>query len=165
MRTMTKCFLAAVLTATALLGLVFAQTAAAQIWSNIASSCVLDSSTAAKADVNSGFGTVGFKGAKLGRIRLTCPFSGSSSAEPARMTPLASRSASMTTTAGARPVECERRFCARTWTHMKEGVTSSTSTRIPASSSPSREPAHAGHVGVPETCTTAPVITGCSWSS
>ena len=76
MRTMTKCFLAAVLTATALLSPVFAQTAAAQIWSNIASSCVLDSSTAAKADVNSGFGTVGFKGAKLGRIRLTCPISG-----------------------------------------------------------------------------------------
>ena len=45
-------------------------------WSNIASSCVLDSASVAKADVNSGFGTVGFKGTKLGRIRLTCPISG-----------------------------------------------------------------------------------------
>jgi hypothetical protein len=53
-----------------------AGTASAQIWSSIASGCVLDSSTAAKAEVNSGFGTVSFKGTKLGRIRLTCPISG-----------------------------------------------------------------------------------------
>jgi hypothetical protein len=76
MRTTTKCFLAAVLTAAALFSPAVAQTANAQIWSNIASSCVLDSASTAKADVNSGFGTVGFKGTKLGRIRLTCPISG-----------------------------------------------------------------------------------------
>ena len=76
MRTITTCFLAAVLTAAALFSPTFADTAAAQIWSNIASSCALDSASAAKADVNSGFGTVSFKGTKLGRIRLTCPISG-----------------------------------------------------------------------------------------
>jgi hypothetical protein len=76
MRTMTKCFLAAVLTVTALFSPVLAQTASAQIWSSIASGCVLDSATAAKADVNSGFGTVSFKGTKLGHIRLTCPITG-----------------------------------------------------------------------------------------
>jgi hypothetical protein len=76
MRTMTKCFLAALLTVTALLSPMSARTAAAQIWTKVASGCVLDSATAAKADVNSGFGTVGFKGTKLGRVRLTCPISG-----------------------------------------------------------------------------------------
>lgn len=76
MRTMTKCFLAAALTVTALFSPVLEGTASAQIWSSIASSCVLDSASVAKADVNSGFGTVGFKGTKLGRIRLTCPISG-----------------------------------------------------------------------------------------
>jgi hypothetical protein len=73
---MTKCFVAAVLTVAVLCNPAFAHSAAAQIWSNIASSCVLDSSSTAKADVNSGFGTVSFKGAKLGRIRLTCPING-----------------------------------------------------------------------------------------
>jgi len=73
---MTKCLLAATLTVATLFSPAFAQRASAQIWSNIASSCVLDSASAAKADVNSSFGTVSFKGAKLGRIRLTCPISG-----------------------------------------------------------------------------------------
>jgi hypothetical protein len=76
MRTMTKCFLAAVLTVTVLLNPIAARPAAAQLWTKIASGCVLDSATAAKALVDSGYGTVGFKGSKLGRIRLTCPISG-----------------------------------------------------------------------------------------
>ena len=76
MRTLTKCFLA-VLTVTALLSPTLARTADAQVWwSKMAAGCVLDSASAAKAGVDSGFGTVGFKGAKLGRIKLTCPLSG-----------------------------------------------------------------------------------------
>jgi hypothetical protein len=77
MRTTTKCFLAAALAVAALLNPISARTAAAQtLWSQIAASCVVDSASAAKADLNSGFGTVSFKGTKTGRIRLTCPISG-----------------------------------------------------------------------------------------
>ena len=71
--TTTKCLLAAVLTATALLNPLSARTAGAQIWSSIASGCVVESASTAKASTDSGYGTVGFKGTKLGRIRLTCP--------------------------------------------------------------------------------------------
>jgi hypothetical protein len=71
-----KCFLAAALTVTALLSPVSARTASAQLWSKVASGCVADSASAAKAGLDSGFGTVGFKGTKVGRIRLTCPVSG-----------------------------------------------------------------------------------------
>src|SRR5262245_30816110 len=76
MRTMTKCLVAAVLTAMVLLNPIAARTAAAQIWSSVAAGCVLDSAGAAKASTNSGFGTVSFKGAKLGHIKLTCPVTG-----------------------------------------------------------------------------------------
>ena len=77
MSTTTKCFLPAVLAVTALLNPVSARTASAQtFWSKIAASCVVDSASGAKADLNSGFGTVSFKGVKTGRIRLTCPVSG-----------------------------------------------------------------------------------------
>jgi hypothetical protein len=76
MRTMTKCFLAAVLAVAALLNPMAAAPAAAQIWSAVASGCVLDSTSVPKASLNSGFGTVSFKGTKLGSIKLTCRVSG-----------------------------------------------------------------------------------------
>lgn len=76
MRMMTKCFLAAGLAAAALLHPIAARPATAQIWSKVASGCVLDSTGAAKASTDSGFGTVSFKGTKLGHIKLTCPVSG-----------------------------------------------------------------------------------------
>ena len=77
MSTTTKCFLPAVLAVMALFNPLSARTADAQtLWSKIAAGCVVESASAAKADLNSGFGTVSFKGAKIGRIRLTCPVSG-----------------------------------------------------------------------------------------
>jgi hypothetical protein len=76
MRTMMKCFLTAGLAASSLLSPIAARTANAQIWSSVASGCVLDSAGAAKAINTSGFGTVSFKGAKLGHIKLTCPVTG-----------------------------------------------------------------------------------------
>ena len=76
MRTI-KCFLPAVLAVAAVLNPISARTAHAQtIWSKIAAGCVVDSASAAKAELNYGFGTVIFKGTKIGRIRLTCPVSG-----------------------------------------------------------------------------------------
>jgi hypothetical protein len=73
----TKYFLATALAVTALLNPISARSADAQTWwSKIAAGCVVDSASAAKADLNSGFGTVSFKGAKLGRIKLTCAISG-----------------------------------------------------------------------------------------
>lgn len=53
-----------------------ARTASAQTWSSVASACVVDTADVARASHDSGFGTVSFKGAKLGRIRLTCAISG-----------------------------------------------------------------------------------------
>ena len=77
MRTTTKCFLPAVLAVMALLNPISARTADAQVWwSKIAAGCVVDTASATKADLNSGFGTVSFKGTKTGRIKLTCPISG-----------------------------------------------------------------------------------------
>ena len=77
MSTITKCLLPAVLAVMALLNPLSARTADAQtLWSKIAAGCIVESASAAKADLNSGFGTVSFKGAKVGRIRLTCPVSG-----------------------------------------------------------------------------------------
>jgi hypothetical protein len=77
MSTTMKCFLPAVLAVTALLNPISARTADAQTWwSKVAAGCVVDTASAAKASLDSGFGTVSFKGAKLGRIRLTCPISG-----------------------------------------------------------------------------------------
>ena len=77
MRTTTKCFVPAVLAVMALLNPLSARSADAQtLWSKVAASCVADSATAAKALLDSNFGTVSFKGVKLGRIRLTCPISG-----------------------------------------------------------------------------------------
>ena len=77
MSTTMKCFLPAVLAVTALLNPLSARTADAQTWwSKVAAACVVDTASAAKASLDSGFGTVSFKGTKLGRIRLTCPISG-----------------------------------------------------------------------------------------
>jgi hypothetical protein len=73
MRTTTKCCLSAVLAGMALLNPIAAAPAAAQIWSTVASGCTLDSASVAKGSANSGFGTVSFKGTKLGSIKLTCP--------------------------------------------------------------------------------------------
>jgi hypothetical protein len=79
---MMKCFVAAGIAAAALLHPMAAQPAAAQIWTKVAAGCVLDSAGAAKASNSSGFGTVSFKGAKLGHIKLTCPVSGTFGSGP-----------------------------------------------------------------------------------
>lgn len=42
-------------------------------WSSIASGCVLESTSVARATTNAVFGTVSFKGTSKGTIRLTCP--------------------------------------------------------------------------------------------
>jgi hypothetical protein len=83
MRTMNKCLVAFGLASAVLLNPITARPAAAQIWTKVAAGCVVDSAGAAKADVNSGFGTVSFKGAKIGHIKLTCPISGTFGAPPA----------------------------------------------------------------------------------
>lgn len=58
----------------ALLGtLLAANEASADSWSSIASGCVLETPSAARAQVSAVFGSVAFAGSSLGVIRLSCP--------------------------------------------------------------------------------------------
>jgi len=46
---------------------------ATTVWSSVAAGCVLDSASAPLANVDATFGTVSFKGTRIGHIHLTCP--------------------------------------------------------------------------------------------